>query len=341
MWAYKGSNTMQSRDISRRRLLQLSASGLAASSMLMGATRSAFAAYPDRYISLVVPFAPGGATDLLGRAIASHLTSILGQSVVVENRAGAGGNIGIGYVANAKPDGYTLLCISSAFVVNPSLYRKVSYDPVKSFEPIVDLGASPNVIVADPKSGLTSVADLVAKAKADPKKFNYSSAGAGTTPHLAAEQLKARAGINLTHVPYAGAGPALQGVLSGTVQLGSLNLSVALPQIQAGNVIALVQTGEKRWTDLPDVPTMAEAGYANAVSETFQALFAPAGTPADIVKLLADASIKAAANEDFRKNMLKVGFEVTGAGPKDSAARVAREVPAWKEVIDTAKIKLD
>jgi tripartite-type tricarboxylate transporter receptor subunit TctC len=331
---------MDPHEVSRRRLLALSASGFAATSMLAAAPRSAVAAYPDRYVTMVVPFAPGGATDLVGRAIAVPLSKLIGQSVLIENRAGAGGNIGITYAGHAAGDGYTLLCTSSAFVVNPSLYSKVTYDPFKDFIPIADLGASPNVIVADPKTGLKGLADLIARAKADPELFNYSSAGAGTTPHLSAELLKIRAGINLTHVPYGGAGPALQGVLSGVTQLGALNLSVALPQINAGTVIALVQTGEKRWVDLPDVPTMEEAGFPNSVSETFQALFAPAGTPADIVMHLSDAAVKAANDPNFNSSMVVVGFGVTGTGSEALRARVTREVPAWKEVIDQAGIRL-
>jgi tripartite-type tricarboxylate transporter receptor subunit TctC len=229
---------MDPHQVSRRRLLALSACGFTATSMLAATPRPAAAAYPDRYVTMVVPFAPGGATDLVGRAIAVPLPKLIGQSVLIENRAGAGGNIGITYAGHAAADGYTLLCTSSAFVVNPSLYSKVTYDPFKDFVPIADLGASPNVIVADPKTGLKSLADLIARAKADPQLFNYSSAGAGTTPHLSAELLKLRAGINLTHVPYGGAGPALQGVLSGVTQLGALNLSVALAQINAGTVTA-------------------------------------------------------------------------------------------------------
>jgi tripartite-type tricarboxylate transporter receptor subunit TctC len=268
------------------------------------------------------------------------LAKLIGHSVLIENRAGAGGNIGITYAGHAAADGYTLLCTSSAFVVNPSLYSKVTYDPFKDFVPIADLGASPNVIVADPKTGLKSLADLIARAKADPQLFNYSSAGAGTTPHLSAELLKLRAGINLTHVPYGGAGPALQGVLSGVTQLGALNLSVALAQINAGTVTALVQTGATRWVDLPDVPTMEEAGFPNSVSETFQALFAPAGTPADIVKQLSDAAVKAANDPNFKSSMVIAGFGVTGTDSEALRARVAREVPAWKEVIDKAGIRL-
>jgi tripartite-type tricarboxylate transporter receptor subunit TctC len=221
-----------------------------------------------------------------------------------------------------------VLCTSSTFVVNPSLYSKITYDPFKDFIPIADLGASPNVIVADPKIGLNSLLDLIARAKANPQLFNYSSAGAGTTPHLSAELLKIRDG------------PALQGVLSGVVQLAALNLLVALPQINAGTVKALVQTGEKRWVDLPDVPTMEEAGIPNAASETFQALFVRAGTPADIVKQLSDAAVKAASDPNFKSSMVVVGFGITGTGSDELRARVAREVPAWKEVIDKAGIRL-
>lgn len=325
--------------LSRRRVLRLASSTLAA--LAAAPMRAALAAYPDRFITLIVPFAPGGASDLLGRAISVPLGQSLGQSVVVENRGGAGGNIGIAAAARARPDGYTLLCTSSAFVVNPSLYKRVQYDPFTDFMPVVDLGSSPNVIVAHPSAKLTSLAELVAGAKANPQLFNYSSPGAGTTPQLSAELLKLRAGIQLAHVPFAGAGPALQSVVAGTTQLSALNLSVVIQQIKAGTVTALVQTGETRWPDLPDVPTMAEAGYPNSVSETFQAIFAPAGTPPDIVDGLAKALVEIVGQAAFKDKMTQAGFGVTGTGPDALRARVTREVPMWKEVIDKAGIKID
>jgi tripartite-type tricarboxylate transporter receptor subunit TctC len=307
---------------------------LGSATCLVTIAAASAAAYPDRVVTLIVPFAPGGASDLLARVISGPLGQTLGQSVIVENRGGAGGNIGIGVAARAQPDGYTLLVTSSAFVVNPGLYEKIPYDPFKDFVPIVDLGSSPNVLVANKNADVTDLTDLIAKAKAHPEYFNYSSPGAGTTPHLSAELLKLRAGINLTHVPYTGAGPALTAVLGGTTQLGALNLSVVIQHIKAGSLHALVQTGEARWPDLPDVPTMEEAGFPNSVSETFQALLAPARTPQPIVDQLEQDVIAILQREDTRAKLKEAGFGVIAKGPDVLRARIAREVPMWKEVIE-------
>jgi tripartite-type tricarboxylate transporter receptor subunit TctC len=295
--------------------------------------------YADQIVTLFVPFAPGGASDLLARVISGPLGQLLGHSVIVENRGGAGGNIGIGAAARAKPDGYTLLVTSSAFVVNPSLYKKVPYDPFKDFDPIVDLGASPNVIVANKDVDVSDIADLIAKARAHPERFNYASPGAGTTPQLSAELLKLRAGIHLTHVSYSGAGPALTAVLGGTTQLAALNLSVAVQHIRASALRALVQTGATRWLDLPDVPTMEEAGFPNAVSETFQALLAPAGTPPPVIEILEQDVIAILQRDDTCDKLKEVGFGVIAKGPLALKARIAREVPMWKEVIAKAELK--
>jgi tripartite-type tricarboxylate transporter receptor subunit TctC len=305
----------------------------------LGSAASAYADYPDRVVTLIVPFAPGGASDLLARVLSAPLGQALGQSVIVDNRGGAGGNIGIGIAARAKPDGYTLLVTSSAFVVNPGLYEKVPYDPFKDFDPIVDLGSSPNVIVANKSAGVTDLKGLIATAKAHPELFNYSSPGAGTTPQLSAELLKLRADVNLTHVPYTGAGPALTAVLGGTTQLGALNLSVVVQHIKAGSLLALVQTGATRWADLPDVPTMEEAGFPNSVSETFQALLAPAGTPQAIVQRLEKEVIAILERQDTREKLKEAGFGVIAKGPAALKARIETEVPMWKDVIQKAGIR--
>jgi tripartite-type tricarboxylate transporter receptor subunit TctC len=224
-------------------------------------------------------------------------------------------------------------------VVNPGLYAHVPYDPFKDFAPIVDLGSSPNVLVTQPTSGIKSFADLIAQAKAEPSKFNYSTAGVGTTPHLAVELLKLRAGINLTHIAYPGAGPAFQAVLSSTVQIGSIALSVVLQHIKAGTVIAIAQTGATRWPDLPDVPTIEESGYPNSVTETFQALLAPAGTPQVALDRLERDTIKVLQQPDIRDKLKETGFGVIAGGPDVLRARIAREVPMWKDVIKSAGIK--
>jgi tripartite-type tricarboxylate transporter receptor subunit TctC len=297
------------------------------------------AEYADHVITLVVPFAPGGASDLLARVLSGPLGAALGQPVIVDNRGGAGGNIGIAVAARAKPDGYTLLVTSSAFVVNPGLYANAPYDPFKDFVPIVDLGASPNVIVANPTAGVTDLNGLIAAAKSRPDLFNYSSPGAGTTPQLSAELLKLRAGINLTHVPFTGAGPALTAVLAGTTQLGALNLSVVIQHIKSGALRALVQTGAGRWPDLPDTPTMEEAGFPNSVSETFQALLAPVGTPEPIVRRIETEVIAILQQPNTQAKLKDAGFGVIAKGPAALEARIAREVPMWRDVIAKAGIK--
>jgi tripartite-type tricarboxylate transporter receptor subunit TctC len=316
-----------------------SLAALAALALLAAAP--ARADYPDRPVTIVVPFAPGGPTDLVGRVLASALSQKLGQSVVVENKAGAGGNIGISAVARAKPDGYTLLVSSSAFVVNPGLYAKAPYDPFKDFAPIAFLGTQPNVLVVDPRLGIDTLQQLIERARTQPDFFNYASPGSGTTPQLAAELIKLRTGITLTHVPYNGAGPATQAVVGGTTQLALTSLSSLLPHIKSGALKALVQTGAERWIDIPDVPTMAEAGIPNAVSETFQILLAPVGTPRPILDRLTQEALAAMARGDVRERLLAAGFGPTAKGPDYLRRRIAEEVPMWRSVIEQAGIKVE
>jgi tripartite-type tricarboxylate transporter receptor subunit TctC len=318
--------------------------------VLQGAGASAFGAaflgrpaaavgYPERPVRILVPFAAGGPSDLTARLIGDKLREALGQTFIVENRGGAGGNLGIAQVARSAPDGYTLLVVSSAFVVNPGLYKNVPYDPVKDFAPVAELDTSPNVFVATPASGIASIAELVARAKADPNALSYASAGIGTTPHLAAELLKITAGITMTHVPYPGAGPAIQAILAGTVPLMCASLPGAHPGIKAGTLRPLAVTGNERWYDMPDVPTMLELGYAGFVSETFHCMLAPAGTPAEIIDRLAGASLAALKEPAFHDKLRTLGFEVIGHGPEGLARRIAEEVPRFRDLIAKAGIE--
>jgi tripartite-type tricarboxylate transporter receptor subunit TctC len=297
------------------------------------------ATYPERPITVIVPFAAGGALDVSTRILAKSLSQALGQQMVVDNRGGAGGIIGIGAAARARPDGYTLLSTSSAYVLNPSMYKKIPYDPYKDFLPIVEIGVSPNVIVTRPDSGINSVADLIALAKANPDLISYGSPGVGTTPQLAAEVLKIRAKINMVHVPYSGQAPALQAVLSKQIQIMSTILSSVMGQINGGLLRPIVQTGKERWADLPNVPTMAEAGIPDAVSETFQALLAPAGTPPEIINRLAKESIASLNQREIRDLLWQAGLRVTAGGPDVLRARIVEEVPMWKDIIEKAGIK--
>src|SRR5450631_1930830 len=315
----------------------------AGGALAVGATAlarpAAATAYPDRPVRIIAPFAAGGPSDLLSRLMSVKLSEALGGSFYVENRAGAGSNIGTAAAAHAAPDGYTLLLTSSAFVLNPGLYKQVPFDPIKDFTPIAELVTSPNVFIATPASGLTSMAELVARAKEKPESLNYASAGVGTTPHLAGEWLKSIAGISITHVPFAGAGPALQAILSGTVPLACASLPGAHPAIQNHDVRALAVTGLERWYDLPDVPTMIELGYSNFLSDTFHAVLAPAGTLSEIVERVAAASLQALEQPALHEQLRSQGFEVIGNGPDGLRRRIELEVPRYRDLIVKAGIE--
>jgi tripartite-type tricarboxylate transporter receptor subunit TctC len=297
------------------------------------------AGYPERPVRIVVPFAPGGPTDIMARMVSTPLGEVLGKSAFIENKPGAGGNIGIATAARSDPDGYTLLLTSSAYVLNPALYDQVPYDPFKDFVPIAELGTSPNVVLAHPSLGVGSIQDLIAMAKAQPDRLNYSSPGVGTTPHLAAELLKLRTGIKMAHVPYAGAGPAIQAILSGTVQVSVTALPPAHPHVQSGALRGLAVTGRQRWFDLPNVPTLVELGWPEMVSDTFQALLAPANTPREIVDRLAKESTAIVNRPEIRQRLQQAGFEVIGKGPDSLRERIAEEVPKWKAVSAETGIK--
>jgi tripartite-type tricarboxylate transporter receptor subunit TctC len=272
------------RTITRRAALAAAAIPLAFASL---AATPARAAWPERPVTVVVCFPAGGGTDTAMRMFNTQLGQALGQPVIVENRGGAGGNIAINYVARSKPDGYTLLGCSSAFVVNPSLYASANYDPFKDFEPIMVIGAAPNVIVVPKDSPIKTFKEFVEKAKANPGKLNYTSSGIGTTPYLGMELIKLRLGLKVVHIPFAGAGPATQAALAGQVDVYTANLGSLGALISSGSFRAIVQTGATRWPELPDVPTISEVGIKNAEADTFQGLYAPAGVPKAIVDRVA------------------------------------------------------
>jgi tripartite-type tricarboxylate transporter receptor subunit TctC len=295
----------------------------------------AHAAWPERTITIIVPFPPGGPNDLLGRLLAAELGKKLGQTVIVENKAGAVGDIGITAGARAAPDGYTLTEVTGVVLINPSV-RKTAYDPLKDFAPVAYLGAAPNAIITRPATGINSVAELIAKAKANPGKLTYATAGTGSVSQLAVELLKIRADIQMTHVPFQGAAPSLQAALQGTTDIASVAIAGLVGHIKSGSLKALVQTGDTRWPDLPDVPTMAEAGIPNAVVETSQMLLAPAGTPEPIIKKLSDATRAVMQQPDVQEKMAKAGFRVQYEGPQELHARMVREVPLWKEIVERA-----
>ncbi len=327
---------------SRRRVIQGTgavALGIAAPTFLT--ITSAIAAYPDRPIKIVVANTPGGPSDIIARMIAAEMPQAMGGgSAFVEHRGGAGGNIGYGYAARSEPDGYTILLTTSAYVVNPGLYNTIPYDPFKDFVPICEPAVNPHVFTVQANSPAKTMKEFVALAKADPDKFNISTPPIGTTPQLQAEVLKLREGLQkMATSVYAGGGDAIKALLSGTVQISSGTLAPAFPHMKAGTLRALAQTGKSRWTGLPDVPTMAEAGFPDFVFDTFCALVAPAKVPAEIVKKLETTILGIVAKPDMKKKLTDAGFEITALDGKGHAARIAREVPMFKDVIEKAGIK--
>jgi tripartite-type tricarboxylate transporter receptor subunit TctC len=325
---------------SRREVVR--AAGLligAAATSRLGPARGKAAGYPERPVKVIVPFAPAGPTDIMARILSTHLGDAIGGTLIIENKAGAGGNIGIGAAAHAEPDGYTLLITSSAYVVNPSLYAKIPYDPATDFAPIAELGTSPNVILVDPRLGINSVAELMARAKAKPDELNYASPGIGTTPHLSGELFKIVGGIQMTHVPFSGAGPAIQAILGGITQVAFAALPPAHPYIESGALKALAVTGAHRWFDLPEVPTMVELGYKDFISDTFQGFLAPVKTPPAIVELLSAKSIEVLKDPGIAEQLRNNGFEVIANGADGMRRRIADEVPKWRDIVAKAGIR--
>jgi tripartite-type tricarboxylate transporter receptor subunit TctC len=320
---------------------------LRAAGLLMGSVATAdlalrparAAGYPERPIKIIVPFAYSGPTDIMARILTTPLGDAIGGSIIVENKPGAGGNIGIGAAAHAEPDGYTLLVTSSAYVVNPGLYTSIPYDPYKDFAPIAELGTSPNVILVNPKLAVNSIADLIAYAKSHPDELNYASPGVGTTPQLSAELFKIIAGVQITHVPFSGAGPAIQAILGGTTQIAFAALPPAHPHIESGALKALAVTGQRRWFDLPDVPTMIELGYKDFISDTFQGFLAPIKTAPAVIDLLSKKSIEILKRPAITKQLADNGFEVIANGPDGMKKRIDDEVPKWRDIIAKAGIK--
>jgi tripartite-type tricarboxylate transporter receptor subunit TctC len=306
-----------------------------------GATFDAARAdYPERQITMIACFPAGGGTDIAARLINTPLGEALGKPVIVENRGGAGGNIGIGAAARAAGDGYTLLVCSSAYVVNPSLYAQAPYDPYKDFVPVMVIGASPNVLVVPAQSDIKTMPELIAKAKANPGKLNWTSPGAGTTPYLAGEVLKLRTGISMQHIPFAGAGPATTAALAGQVDLYTANIGSLIGAIDAGKLLPIAVTSQERWPELPNVPTLDELGVKDAVSDTFQGIFAPAGTPQAVIDRLAKELTLILNRPDTREKFVKAGLPVVAEGPEVFRARIAREIPMYKAIIDQAGLKI-
>jgi len=296
--------------------------------------------WPSKPITYVVPFAAGGTTDVLARIIGQKLSVALGQPVVIDNRAGAGGNIGSDFVAKAAPDGYTILGGTiSSHAINASLYPKMPYDAVKSFVPITLIGTNPLVLIVPPSSKATTLKDLIAQAKAKPG-MTFASAGNGTSQHLSGEMLKSAAGIDITHVPYKGSGPAIQDLMGAQVDMMFDTTVVAAPQIKAGKVRPLAVTSAKRLKGF-DIPTMTEAGLPGYEVTSWQGIFAPAGTPPAIVARLNTEIVKILNMPDVRERMETLGVEPVANTPEEFAAFQKGEIAKWAKVVKEGNVKID
>ena len=306
-----------------------------------GALAADNTAKPDeRPIRLIVPFAPGGASDVLARIIAQHLIESLKRQVIVDNRPGAGGNIGMGIVAKATPDGNVMSIASSAFVVNPSLYDQIPYDAIKDFAPITNVASASTVLVVHPSVAAKSVKELVALVKASPGKFNYASSGAGTGQHLAGELFKTTAGLDVSHIPFNGAGPAVLAVLGAQVQMGFSSLPAVRGQIANGTLRAIAVTTMKRAVAIPDVPTFDESGYPGFEVDFWQGLVMPGGTPRPVVNRMNAEMLKMLQGQEVKKRLDGLGFEAVGSSPDQFAQQIAAELAKWSKFIKQAGIKL-
>lgn len=297
--------------------------------------------YPTKPVRIIVPFAAGGGNDVIARLLAARLSQKWGQPVLVENRVGAGGNIGIALVAKAPPDGYTILSVTNSFMINPSLYPDAGYDPIKDFEPVTMTASSPNALVVNPAFPAKNVKELVDLVRAGPDKYSIASAGTGTTSQLSIELFKQKLGLQMTNIPYNGAAPATLSVVSGTTQMTILVLPTAAAHIKSGQLRALAVTSSTRQKAFPDVPTMAEAGVPGQETLTIQGIFVPAGTPKAIAARLHDDIVELLAEPEIRQRISGLGFDVAGTTPEEFRSLVREEVTRWAKVIKAANIKVE
>jgi tripartite-type tricarboxylate transporter receptor subunit TctC len=306
------------------------------------APASAQSAYPAKPLRFIVPFPPGGATDIITRVIAQKLAEQVGQPVVVENRPGAGGAIGSELVARAAPDGYTLLmATTSTHSIGPTLNPKTPYSVERDFAPVCEVATSTNVLVVSPALGIGSVKELIAAAKSKPGQLNFASSGTGTIVHLSGELFRSMAGIDVVHVPYKGTALALPDLMSGQVAMIFDNIVSAMPNIKSGKVKPLAVTARRRSALLPDLPTVIEAGVAEFTSDAYFAVFVPAATPREVVERLNRELVRAVANPEVREQLARQGAEPVGGTPAELAATVKAETEKWARVIRQANIKLE
>jgi tripartite-type tricarboxylate transporter receptor subunit TctC len=328
--------------IDRRHFIAAAALGVA--SPAFGPARSAFAqpqAWPNRFVRILVPFAPGGATDVIARIIAARLSEVWGQQVVIENRGGAGANIGAEVVARADPDGYTLYITSVPHAVNRFLYSSLTYDPIADFEPVTLICMQPNLMVVPNSSPATSVMAFVAHAKAHPGTITFGSGGNGTSVHLCGELFKRMTGIKMTHIPYRGAGPAMQDLIAGRLDVMFDNITAALAQAKSGNVRALAVTTAKRVSAAPDLPTIAEAGVPGFDVSAWFAFFVTARTPREIVQKMNADIVAALAYPPVKDRLEQLGNPLVGSTAEELRAFLQAEMDKWAPIIRDARIRID
>ena len=311
--------------------------------VVLGLSTSAFAqTWPAKPIKWIVPFAPGGTTDILARTIGEKLTVALGQPVIIENKPGAGGGVGADFTAKAPPDGYTIMGGTiSTHAINASLYKSLPYDPVKDFVPITLIARVPNMLVINPDIAAKNVAELITLLKANPGKYSFASSGNGTSQHLSGELFKSIAGVDMQHIPYKGSPPALQDVVGGQVAMTFDNITTAWPLAKGGKLRALAVTTAKRSAVAPDVPTLSESGLAGYEVGSWQGVFAPAGTPPAIVKRLNAEIVKIINMPDVKEKLIGLGAEPVGNTSEEFAALVKTEVVKWAEVVKQSGAKVD
>jgi tripartite-type tricarboxylate transporter receptor subunit TctC len=317
--------------------------GLFAAAVLMGlagASQAQAQDFPNRPITLVIPFAPGGSTSIVGRVIADKMSQLLGQGIVVDNRPGAGGTVGTKAVAKSEPDGYTILLgYTGTLAIGPSLYRNAGYDPRKSFAPIGLIGNAPSVLAVHPSFPANSVAELIAYARANPGKVNFGSAGVGSVNHITGEYFARSAGITLVHIPYKGTGPALTDLLGGHIPMALAPIPAVHANVAAGLLRALAVTGKTRSGLLPDVPTISEAGLTGFEASLYYGLVAPAGTPQAIIERLSKALQAALVSDEVKKQLALDGTEITFGTPEEYAAFIDRDEKKWAELVNASGVE--
>jgi tripartite-type tricarboxylate transporter receptor subunit TctC len=314
---------------------------LAALLLLAGVAPSWAQGYPNRSVRVVVGFSPGGPTDVIARLVAQKLSDALGQQFYVENLAGAGGNIASGQVAHATPDGYTIMAISTGFMVNPSLYAKVPYDPIKDYSAVSLVAVSPNVVVVNPAVPAKTLPELVQLIRDNPGKYSYAGPGVGSTPHLGGELFRLSYKLDLVHIPFVGAAPAVQATIGGHTPIAFTALPSSLAAIQAGQVRAIGIAAKERAAEIPDVPTFAEQGVKDQEADTLTGIVAPAGTPKEIVELLSREIAKAVAQPELRKRLATLGFIPVANTPDEFTARIKLEIEKWGKVVHDANLRIE